>query len=390
MSRRLAVAGAVVGVLFIACNPGARQAEPFQGNWRSDAWGTYLSVNGGSVEIFEFSAVHCFSVASGGARGVGEVLSMEGEVLVLADTGRTVRFERTEFLPEECIEPVGDDPTASFRVLAATFEEHFLPGVDASWPDRVEAFRPPVGASDDSLLDALTSLLGPLDRLDVRLSAGGEVWAAARATPVEFPEVDVLGRGGILTGSLGDGIAYLGFRRLGEFADDADGSQRVVADAIDAAVAATNSLILDLRGSDGGAIDHAMLIASRFLPTERLIARLAARGAAGFVPAGEVMVRPLPTGTFEGTTAVLVGPGTIGVAELLAAALRGVDGVTIVGQRTAGSAGPAMVRFLPNGWSVGLPNLEVTLSDGTDLANGVRPDVLAADALATALEILGE
>ncbi|MEE9206350.1 MAG: S41 family peptidase [Acidimicrobiia bacterium] len=390
MSRRLTVAGAVVGVLFIACNPGAREAEPFQGNWQSEAWGTYLSVNGGSIEIFEFSAVHCFSVASGGARGVGEVLSMEGEALILADAGRTVRFERTRFLPEECIAPVADDPLTTFQVLAATFEEHYLPGVDAAWAERVEASRPPVDASNDSLFDALTLLLAPLDRADVRLSADGEVWAAARASPIDFPQVESLGRGGILTGSFGDGIAYVAFRRLGEFADDTDGSQRAAADAIDAAVASGDSVVLDLRGSDGGAIDHAMLIASRFLPAEGLIARLAARGAGGFVPAGEVTVRPLPTGTFGGTTAVLVGPGTIGVAELLAAALQGADGVTIVGRRTAGSAGPAMVRFLPNGWSVGLPNLEVTLSDGTDLADGVQPDVLAEDALATALEILGE
>ena len=390
MSRRLAVAGAVVGVLFIACNPGAREAEPFQGNWQSEAWGTYLSVDGGSIEIFEFSAVHCFSVASGGARGVGEVLSMENEVLVLEDAGRTVRFEQTEFLPEECIDPVASDPVATFQVLAATFEEHYLPGVDAGWADRVEASRPPAGVSDDSLLDALTLLLDPLDGLDVRLSAEGEVWAAARAAPIDFPNFELSGRGGILTGSVGDGITYLAFRRLGEFADDADGSQRAAAHAIDAAVAAGNSLVLDLRGSDGGAIDHAMLIASRFVATENLIARLAARGATSFVPAGDVTVRPLPTGTFEGTTAVLVGPGTIGVAELLAAALQGTDGVTIVGQRTAGSAGPVMVRFLPNGWSVGLPNLRVTLSDGTDLANGVQPDILAEDALATALEILGQ
>ena len=390
MSRRLTIVGAVVGVLFVACNPGAREAEPFQGNWRSDAWGTYLSVDGGAIEIFEYSAVHCFSVASGGARGVGDVLSMEGEVLVLTDAGRTVRFEQTEFLPGECIDPVADDPVATFQVLAATFEEHYLPGVDAAWVDRVEALRPPVGASDESLLGALTSLLAPLDRLDVRLSAGGEVWAAAQATPIEFPEVDVLGRGGILTGSVGDGIAYVAFRRLGEFADDAAGSQRAAADAIDAATAAATSVVLDLRGSDGGAIDHAMLIASRILPTETVIAQLAARGAGGFVPAGDVTVRPLPTGTFDGRTFVLVGPGTIGVAELLAAALGGVDGVTIVGQPTAGSAGPAMVRFLPNGWSVGLPNLRVTLPDGTDLTNGVQPDVLAEDALATALEILSE
>ena len=389
MNRHLAVVGALLGFLLVACNPGARDAEPFQGNWQSVTWGTYLSVDGGSIEIFEYSAVHCFSIASGGARGVVDVLSLEGENLVLTDAGRTVRFDRIDFLPDTCIGPVADDPVATFEVLAATIEAHYSPGVDQDWTHRVEALRPKVDVSDDVLFEAITSLLEPLGRPDVRLAARGEAWVAAPADPIQFPEAEALGRGGILSGSLGDGIAYLAFRRFGDLAGDSDGSQRAAADVIDSAVAGANSLVLDLRASNGGSIDHAMLVASRIIPTDRVVAALSARGPDRFSAAGDVTVRPLPTGTFRGRVAVLVGPGTVGVAELLAAALAGGDGVTIIGQPTAGSPGPGMVRFLPNGWSVGLPNLTATLADGTDLADGVLPDVLAGDALAGALDILG-
>jgi len=386
--RRLVALGALATVLLVACNPGARDAEPFQGNWQSETWGTYISVNGGSVEIFEYSAVHCFSIASGGARGINDVLSLEGEVLVLTDAGRTVRLDRIDFLPEACVGPVADDPVATFDVLAATIEEHFFPGIDVGWESRVEALRPVVTATDDELFESITSLLGPLDRPDVRLAGRNETWVAAPAAPVEFPEAEASAGGGILAGSLGDGIAYLAFRRFGDFAGDSDDSERAAAEAIDSSVAAGESLVLDLRASDGGSIDHAMLVASRIVPEQRVVATLSARGPDRFSNAGDVMVRPLPSGTFEGRIAVLVGSGTVGVAELLVAALEGVDGVTIIGQPTAGSPGPGMVRFLPNGWSVGFPNLTATLADGTDLAEGVIPNLLTADALAEALEIL--
>jgi carboxyl-terminal processing protease len=158
---------------------------------------------------------------------------------------------------------------------------------------------------------------------------------------------------------------------------------------VDLALAGVDRLILDLRGSDGGTIDHAMLIASRFVPSTRVVAQLSARGPTGLSPAGEVMVSPLPTGTFAGRVVVLVGPGTIGVAELLVAAIGDLDGVTVIGQPTAGSAGPGMVRFLPNGWSVGFPNLQVTLGDGSELVSGMRPDLVSVDPLLAAVEMLG-
>lgn len=386
MTSRPAVVGLLLSVLLVACDPGAREAEPFQGNWWSEAWGIHLSISGGSVEIFESSEVHCFSTTSGGARGIDDVLTRDGDDLVLVDDGRTIHFAAIEFLPEACAGPVLDDAGTTYDVLAATFENHYAPGLDEAWSQRVETLRP---ESDAALFEAVTSLLGPLARPDVRIAAADATWAAATVDPVDLADGQEFGLGGVVTGAPG-GFGYLGFRRLGGFASDSEASQRVAADAIDAAVAATDSLILDLRVSDGGSIDHAMLIASRIVPDAGRVATLSADGPSGLVPAGEASVRPLPTGTFQGSVAVLVGPGTIGVAELLAAALHGVDGVTLIGNPTAGSPGPGMVRFLPNGWSVGLPNLNVTLADGSELSDGVIPDVQTDDALATAMRLLQE
>jgi len=388
--RRLVSVVVVCAIGLAACDPGAREAAPFQGNWKSETWGTYLSVSGGSAEIFEYSSVHCFSIASGGARGIGDVLSMDGAELVLADAGRTIRFDRIEFLPEPCIDPVVADPATTFDVLVATIEEHHLPGVDEGWADRVAMLRPSVEASDEVLFAAATELLEPLARLDVRLAAGGETWAAAEAVPVQFPDVEVLVRDGILGGFIGDEVAYLAFLRMGELADDVADSQRAAADAVDAAIASSDALVLDLRGSNGGSLDHAMLVASRFIPSDLVVAVASAYGPDGFGAGIEVTARPLPTGTFDGEVAVLVGGGTVGVAELLTLALAGVDGVTVIGGPTAGSPGPGMVRFLPNGWAVGLANLQVVTPDGQDLSDGIIPDVFSDDPLAEALQILDD
>jgi hypothetical protein len=388
MSRRLAV-GALLAALLVSCNPGAREAEPFEGSWQSEAWGMYLSISGGSVEIFEYSSAQCFSVASGGTRGIAEVLAFEGEELLLIDGGRTVRFDRFEFLPEECLAEINDDPVSTFEALVATIEERYVRGVDAGWSTRVEASRPDADADDEALLGAMIELLAPLHRPDVRLAGGGETWVANPPDQVIFPEAEAFGEGGLLGGSVGDGVSYLAFLRLSAFADDLEESQRLAAEAVDLALAGGEGLILDLRGSDGGSIDHAMLIASRFVPTARVVAHLSARSPAGLAAAGEVTVRPLPTGIFAGRVAVLVGPGTIGVGELLVEAIAGVDGVTVIGQPTAGSPGPGMVRFLPNGWSVGFPNLEATSGDGTAVLGGITPDLISADPLSAALQMLG-
>jgi len=388
MKYRLLVVG-LLGVLLVSCNPGAREAEPFQGNWVSEAWGTYLSISGGSVEIFEYSSAQCFSVASGSTRGIAEVLALDSEELLLTDSGRTVRFERLEFLPEACLAEIDDDPISTFDALAATLEERYVRGVDDAWSTRVETVRPDTDADEEALFDAMTELLAPLGRSDVRLAAGGETWAAESPDQVVFPEAAAFGDGGLLRGSVGEGISYLAFLRLSAFADDLEESQRRAVDAVDLALAGADRLILDLRGSDGGTIDHAMLIASRFVPSARVVAQLSVRGPTGLSPAGEVAVNPLPTGTFAGRVVVLVGPGTIGVAELLVAAIGDLDGVTVIGQPTAGSAGPGMVRFLPNGWSVGFPNLQVTLGDGSELVSGVMPDFISVDPLLVAVEMLG-
>ena len=105
-------------------------------------------------------------------------------------------------------------------------------------------------------------------------------------------------------------------------------------------------------------------------------------------PAGDLSITPIPTGTYDGPVYVLVGPETRGPGELLAHVLARLDGVTVLGSTTAGDPGPALIRYLPNVWSVSIPNLRITGPDG-EVLGAVVPDIETDAPLAEALRLAG-
>jgi C-terminal processing protease CtpA/Prc len=166
---------------------------------------------------------------------------------------------------------------------------------------------------------------------------------------------------------------------------DEEASHKAATAAIDAAASA-DAMIIDLRWCDGGSPDLAMLLASRFVPEDRIVARFDALGPGGVAEAGEITVSPLPIGTYTGRVVVLIGPETVGACELLALALETIDDGTLVGAATAGAPGPRMVRQLPNGWAMAVTNLVERSGAGAR----ITPDVLSTDPVATALELVGQ
>ena len=388
MTRRALALAVVLAVVLAACDPGAREAEPFTGIWESEGWGTFLLVEGGDVEIFEHTEVHCLSVASGGARGVADVLSLDGERLVMRDNDRVVRFDPIELLPPRCADASGSpDPERAIAVLAATVDEQMAPPPDPEWEERLaEASLLAAGADDSVLLEAIGDLLDPL---------GGAVRVATPDRDVAPPRprfeppdgTSPAADGAAATGTMSAGVAYVGFDRIGPFDEDTEESERELTSLVDEAVR-SSAVIIDLRAADGGVLGHALLAATRFVPTQTVVGRMEARAGDGFVPAGDLTVTPLPTGVYEGDAFVLVGPRTRGVAEVLALALSTAPTVTLVGAPTAGTPGPPLIRFLPNGWTLSVPNLRVLDGAGAEVGF-VEPDVVSDDPMADALRMAG-
>lgn len=386
MIRRVAALLAA-SLLVAACSPGAREAEPFEGIWQSEGWGTFLLIQGGDVEIFEHSANHCLSVATGGARGIGEVLSFEGDRLVMRDSDREIRFDRIDVLPIECADASGsDDPQLAVEVLTATFEEQYVGELDAGWDERrAEVLANAAAADERALFDLLTGLLSPLE-LGVGIGVGEEIWPPL--PPFDPPEgLETGGAGGFATGMLDERVGYLGLARVGPFASNAAESERLSGEAIDAALRG-DVVIVDLRAAAGGVIGDALLMATRIVPEAGVVGTLEARAGDGSVAAGSLTVTPVPTGTFDGVVYVLVGPETRGVGELLAHVLGEVDSVTTIGADTFGDPSPPLIRFLPNGWSFAVPNLRLVGPLGGELGP-VHPDIQSSDPLAEAIRLAG-
>jgi hypothetical protein len=389
MRRWLLSSAVVLVALLSACTPGAKEAQEFAGNWKSETWGSYLTITGGSAQVFEFTDVHCFEVGGGGVRGIDDVLELDGERLVLSDAGRSVIFDRIEFIPTECVAEVVGDPGSTFDVAVSTIERHHAAGTDSEWDQRVAELRPPADADDEAVFAAITGLLGPLAHPDVRVaSPDRDIWRSVTAPSVELLEGRLEGFDGIVSAFPAEGVAYLGFLRMGGFGEDEENSAREISSIIDRAVA-SDTVILDLRAADGGSVTDAMIIASRFVTDERVVASFEATGPFGTENAGVTGVRPLQVGTFEGTVYVLIGPGTAGAAELLAQAMSQVPGSVLVGTNTAGAAAPRMVRQLPNGWVIGLANLAVASADGSDLSGGVVPLIESDTPIAEVSVLLG-
>lgn len=387
---RRAAALVVVVLLAPACSTEVPEAEPFIGVWASEGWGIVLHVHDGQADVYETSATQCLLTNEGSARNIDDAVTLEGKRLVLDDGGRVISFERRDALPAGCTAIADQSPAAILAAAVAAVEEHYHPGVDPLWADRVASLVPPPADDDAALIAALEELLLPLADPQVALQTGGGLWsavshpaaealAAALVSGALLPEAVTAGRDALVAADLGDGIRYLAVLRLGGFAEGSVDSQRILAAALDSSLDGATALVLDLRAASTGTETEALLAATRFVPAVTTVASVEARLPDGsMVPAGVDVVNPMPGGPFAGRVIVLVGPATSGPAELLALSLAALDTVTIVGEATSGSPRSPLVRTLPNGWRLGVPNVEVRTPDGVArVGQPLEPDVSA-------------
>lgn len=376
----------VLGLVLVVSACSSSAAGEFEGVWQSVGFGSYLLVDGGSADLYEYATTHCLLVNEGESRGIERIATLDDGDLVLEDAGRIVRFEPIAALPQRCEGPGDPSPATAFAAAVATIRDHFHPGVDDEFDARATI---PAPEDDAALADALENLLAPLGDPQVAfLPAVGDAWSAGVGpVPDALAEallagrlvsgVEVAGNDGIVLAELAPGVRYLAFLRLTGFAADRNSSEQVLLAALDRSLRLGESLVLDLRAASVGAEAEALLVATRFVSERTVVATRSARTPEGdLVAAGEEVTNPLQTGPFTGRVIVLTGPGTVGAAELLVLALRDLATVTVVGEGTAGSPGPVLVRTLPNGWLLAVPNIEITTPDGTTWAGRpIAPDV---------------
>lgn len=137
--------------------------------------------------------------------------------------------------------------------------------------------------------------------------------------------------------------------------------------------AGATRLVIDLRGTSEGALDHGFSAASLFVPAGATMAKKAGRE-------GESTDVTAPTPKADGAIAlpavVLVNAGTSGAAEVFSAALAGNGRAKLVGEDTNGRTGLQKLVKLPQGHGLWLTYVTYTTPKGEPIhQKGLTPDV---------------
>lgn len=224
-------------------------------------------------------------------------------------------------------------------------------------------------------------------RIQIWPSQSQSLWSNPFGTPVKV-SLSLLARvvpnweqksdngNAVYAGRFSDGIGYI-YQNWYDGGSD-PGKATVLRTITD--LADSRALILDLRScSSASNLKMVEAVASRFIEHPVLYARETPRTTSAVAtgePAKELRLEPSATAPHVAAQlAVLIGPGTTGMSEQLALMLKQAPGCMLIGQKTAGLLGTDEKIDLDNGVHVSLPKYGVTLPDGTDMAEGVRPDI---------------
>lgn len=131
-------------------------------------------------------------------------------------------------------------------------------------------------------------------------------------------------------------------------------------------------IILDLRGNPGGFLDAAVQIASWFIPAGEPVAR------EKFADGSEVVYRSTGHRLLEKTpVVVLIDQGSASAAEILAGALRDVNGIKLVGEKTFGKGSVQQVDNLHGGASLKITVAKWLTPKGASINDkGLEPDIV--------------
>ncbi|MET9912973.1 S41 family peptidase [Streptomyces sp. NPDC006476] len=391
--------------------PTAHASPPgVDGLWRMDGYGTVLALGHGVYQEYQTTSISCLKGDTARQTGPGTYTS-DGDVLTVR-LGRdrdhaTVhadssvghrRLRRIAQLPRVCARPTPDDPRTTFDVFWQSFEENYpffaAKGVD--WRAVRERYRPLVHASTtrDELFDIFRRMVRPLYDAHVLVQDGDRLFAEGwPGTDIPSAELndrikeyvvdrDLKGaadrqdfaNGRITYAALPDGGP--GYLRIATFSGYTTGDETYTADLaeLDRALNAVlthrpHGLIIDLRINGGGSDALGIHIAERLTDTPYTAYSKRARNdpadATRHTRPEPIPVVPAAGPRYTGPVAVLTGGSTVSAGETFTQALVDRPGRPVrIGQPTQGVFSDVMVRRLPNGMAVWLPNEEYLTRTG--------------------------
>lgn len=144
------------------------------------------------------------------------------------------------------------------------------------------------------------------------------------------------------------------------------------------ALALCDGLIIDVRNNGGGMLTSAEKLASLFV-NERTLAgymcHKTGRGHDDFSTPRAVYIDPFEGLRWQKPVAILTNRRTYSAANSFVMYLKGLPGVTIVGDRTGGGSGMPFVSELPNGWTLRFSACPMYDRKMQQTEQGIAPDV---------------
>ncbi|RZF07937.1 S41 family peptidase [Streptomyces albidoflavus] len=421
MVTATAVALALVGPAAPAATAHQRATD---GIWRTDGYGTVLSIRNGTFQEYQTTAVSCLKGDSAQRTGPGTYTTPDGTVLTVRTRGSRDRaslrvdgsvgdrdLRRIPELPDACTRPAPEDPLAAFDVFWQSFEENYpffsAKGID--WHALRDQYRPRVHAKTtrDELHAVFSEMVKPLYDAHVAVEDGDRVFAQVRpGTVLPTQELDTkvkkfivahdlkgarnlqdFANGRITYADLPGGQGYLRISGFGGYAGDGAPYAAQLAEldrALDTVLDQERTqrlkgLVIDVRINGGGSDALGIHIAEHLTDTPyRAYSRRARNHPADptrHTRPQPVYVTPAQGPRYTGPVAVLTGGSTVSAGETFTQALMDRPGRTVrIGQPTQGVFSDVMRRKLPNGMAAWLPNEEfLTRSGRTFDGTGIPP-----------------
>lgn len=177
---RIVTATAVALALVGAAAPAATAHQPAtDGIWRTDGYGTVLSIRNGTLQEYQTTAVSCIAGDTAQRTAPGAYTTPRGTVLTVRTRGdrdrASVRLDgdvgernlrRMTELPDACTRSAPGGPLASFDVFWQSFEENYpffaVKGID--WHAVRDRYRPTVheDTTPDELFAVFSKMVEPL------------------------------------------------------------------------------------------------------------------------------------------------------------------------------------------------------------------------------------
>lgn len=167
----------------------------------------------------------------------------------------------------------------------------------------------------------------------------------------------------IMSEKLGNGIGLISVSGF-----DAEGKGNFVSEMQTLIAAGCDKFVIDVRNNAGGNLDAATSILDFLLPSGTIVTVTDKSGVTNTVNS-DVNESHYPV-------AVLINKGTLGEAEVFAAAMRNLGGAKLVGTNTYGKASKQSVFQLPDGGAVCFSTTIYSVSESESFDNvGVTPDI---------------